>query len=54
MRWIVNYIRSLFCKHDFEHLISIDLYERSSDTMPCGHKYVYRCKKCGYTQKIRV
>lgn len=45
MRWIINYIRSCFCKHETELL-----WEH---TNACTYYAVFRCKKCGYTQKIR-
>lgn len=50
MRWIVNYIRSLFCAHDWELIfrnnVETDLGERFS-------LKVYRCKKYGYHKKYR-
>lgn len=44
---IINYIRSCFCKHEWE-LIS-DVFIKGD----CGgyHCETYRCKKCGYTVK---
>lgn len=47
MRWLINYIRSCFCKHDWELIID----ERyGTDIVPYITK-VYRCKKCGYSKK---
>lgn len=46
MRWIINYIRSCFCKHEMEFLWE---YNKPSS---CYYWAVFRCKKCGYTQKI--
>lgn len=48
MRELINYIRSCFCKHDWELLRETDIYLCSGDKMPMGHKWTYRCKKCGY------
>ncbi len=44
MRKLINYIRSCFCKHEFELIFNaegITLYRK-----------VYRCRKCGYVQKV--
>lgn len=52
MRWLINYIRSCFCKHDFE------LIFKGSTTVTKPGKVTkkynirkYRCKKCGYEMK---
>jgi hypothetical protein len=46
MKYIVNYIRQLFCKHDW-------LTEESKVDHECGTatRVYMRCKKCGYHQK---
>lgn len=51
MKTIINYIRSIFCKHDFEligytHLLYVG--------KPAGARKTYRCKKCGYVQKVKI
>lgn len=46
MRWIINYIRSCFCKHEMELL-----WEHNRPDS-CYYWAVFRCKNCGYTQKI--
>lgn len=52
MRWIVNYIRSCCCTHDWE--LIHDGFVRGadgwSDSFYCK---VYRCKKCGYSKKYK-
>lgn len=50
MRWIINYLRSCFCKHDWEkEEIIIDNYKDewggSKTNWP---KVSATCKKCGY------
>ena len=50
MRWIVEYIKSLFCKHDMtvEEIIikhSINGWGRERKDYPKVGMY---CKKCGY------
>ena len=49
MRWIVNYFRQVFCKHDFEY---DEVWMTKGDGFGgIGYRgeVVYkRCKKCGY------
>lgn len=53
MRWLINYIRSCFCKHEWECLASnVNVFEGNGD-LPAYHKWVYRCKKCGYSKTIK-
>lgn len=47
MRWLINYIKSCFCEHDME--LIIDNYMHPSRKQ--NRIKVYRCKKCGYSQK---
>lgn len=47
MRWIINYIRSCFCHHDWE--LIIDSYKYPSARQ--DRIKVYRCTKCGYSKK---
>lgn len=47
MRWLINYIRSCFCKHDLK--FEEEWCERKSDLGDrCGDKVSVTCKKCGY------
>ena len=52
MRWLINYIRSCFCKHDWEKLkeasMMVDDYE-----LPVGTKWIYRCRKCRCNKKFQ-
>ena len=46
---IIDYIRSCFCKHDWELVRDAIVYDNTfevSHGLPKGHKYVYICKKC--------
>lgn len=52
MRRLINYIRSCFCKHDWEMLQISDVYMNGTDKYPCKRIWTYRCKKCGYAQTI--
>lgn len=53
MRWLINYIRSCFCKHEWELLEKTtvqrdtDYYGRKVERHNIGTKWLYRCKKCG-------
>jgi len=53
MRTIFLYIRSLFCRHDWELIREVGLYNNARDNMPYAELMVYRCKKCGFVQKIK-
>lgn len=48
MRWLINYIRSRFCKHDWELLEKANVYLDGNNTdIKDYSKWIYRCKKCG-------
>lgn len=54
MRFLINYIRSCFCKHEWECIKGdIAVYDRKHD-LPVGFEWVYRCKKCGCVNKIET
>lgn len=48
MRKFINYLRSCFCKHDWE-LLSYKVAQKATYefTIP-EQKWTYCCKKCGY------
>lgn len=54
MRWLIDYIRSCFCKHEWEKLhetkvySNTDYFGRTIEPVYIGNKWTYRCKKCGY------
>lgn len=53
MRWLINYIRSCFCKHEWE-LVKHEEAERSEYTwLTKRHDWIYRCKKCWYMKTYR-
>ncbi len=49
MRWLINYLRECFCKHDFEITQQKQMrawvkgWQKTDDI-----KVFYICKKCGY------
>lgn len=49
MRTLINYLRSCFCKHDWEEVKHAVMYSPNplDRDIPIGDKWVYRCKKCG-------
>ena len=53
LRKLIQYFRSCFCNHDWEHLNSVNIFENNYSERPYVHKEIYRCKKCGYVQKIK-
>lgn len=54
MRWLINYIRSCFCKHEWELLDQIKVFDQDkSMKVPDHYEWIYRCKKCGYCNKIK-
>lgn len=53
MKWIINYIRSCFCKHEWECIAENRLWANENDKMPYACQKVYRCQKCGYIQKVK-
>lgn len=52
MRIIINYIRSCFCEHEWDLLGEYTVYNNFTNK-PVYDKYIYRCKKCGYAQKVK-
>ena len=52
MRTLINYIRSCFCKHDWELLANSLVYEGDYDKRAVERVWIYRCKKCGCRNKI--
>lgn len=52
MQWIINCIRSCFCKHDFELLSRCGVVDYKDD-LPYRYEWIYRCRKCGFVQKIK-
>lgn len=55
MRWLINYIRSCFCKHEWELLKEYKVWDGDNPyaKYPKGTQWVYRCKKCGWHKIIK-
>ena len=43
---MIDWIRSLFCKHEWEHISDVRVYENDYSQRPCGREKVFYCKKC--------
>lgn len=54
MRTIINYIRSLFCKHDWEYLGKTEHFSSDSSELPYKITQRWRCRKCGYIMKSEL
>lgn len=54
MRLIINYIRSCFCKHDWELLCESNYYDKENSSLSLYTIKTFRCKKCGYAKKYKV
>ncbi len=53
LRFIVTYIRSLLCPHDWELIGKITYRDPfNGQVWKCVH--TYRCKKCGYVQRVEL
>lgn len=56
MRTLINYIRSCFCKHDWECLLeNAPVYyntNKGNIQIPDNRIWLYRCKKCGCKNKV--
>ena len=50
MRTLINYIRSCFCKHEWELIFNAKVETDYGSTF--GVK-TYRCTKCGYHKKYK-
>ncbi len=54
IRWLINYLRQCFCIHEWELLGENIIYDSQDAQKPIATRYTYRCKKCGYSQRIRL
>lgn len=56
MRWLINYIRSCFCKHDWELIFDTQVHGEKLDgsryEYPLYRVKTYRCKKMWNGEEI--
>lgn len=50
LRAIFNYMRGCRCKHDFEFLAEVETHGFFGN----HYRYIYRCKRCGFIQRVRL
>lgn len=50
MRWLIQYIRSCFCTHDWELIFDSYISVDNGETYSCK---TYRCKKYGYSRRYK-
>lgn len=46
MSWLIDKVRSWFCKHEWELLQKTNVYNNIQSGIPSGFEWVYVCKKC--------
>lgn len=51
MRFIINYLMSCFCEHEWERIYDVPV--ESFIHYKMYHEIKYRCKKCGYEKIIK-
>jgi hypothetical protein len=54
MRTLINYIRSCFCKHEWECLMENAPMYKQDYKYPIKRAWLYRCKKCGCKNKVTL
>lgn len=52
MRWLINYVRSCFCSHEWEVIFNTVVKDENNITI--NHIKTYRCKKCGVEKKYKA
>jgi hypothetical protein len=54
MRQIIDYIRSWFCRHEWECLMEcVPVYEDAFAIRPSYYKWLYVCKKCKHKKIVK-
>ena len=53
MNWLIEYFRKSFCRHDWEFLAKNTVYSDPDTKLPISHVWIYRCRKCGKTNKVK-
>ena len=54
MRTLINYLRRCFCKHEFEFIKEVRVYENIHFSRPHTVRRTYMCNKCGYVKQIKL
>jgi len=53
MTWIIARVRMWFCRHEWEALGDAEIYESWGGDLPSRRVRTYRCRKCGYVQRVK-
>lgn len=53
MRWLINYIRSCFCKHEWELIKHIEAENSGYPWKIKRNEWMYRCNQCGCSKIIK-
>lgn len=51
---MIQWFRSWFCKHEFEHVNSTDIAVCGMFNTNTHYIDTYICKKCGWIRKVRT
>lgn len=52
MKWLYRIISLLYgCRHKWDVINVVDVYEASYSSRPCARKYIMKCTKCGKITK---
>lgn len=55
MGWLIDKIRSWFCKHEWECLMEeVPVYGSSLEQYPIHYKWIYVCKKCKRKKIVKI
>ena len=52
MRGLVQYIRSLFCRHEFEEVGTVRIFSSFDDGRVVENRKTFFCRKCGYGRRV--
>jgi hypothetical protein len=54
MRTLINYIRSCFCKHEWEYLMENAPVYQDGHESSIKRIWLYRCRKCGCKNQVTL
>lgn len=55
MTWLINLIRAWFCHHEYKMIHQGRIFDHSvSVKMPICYEYIYLCRKCAHTKRVKT
>lgn len=54
MKWLIDYIRSCICKHDWVGIRDTVVYEDEFSKRPIKTMRTYECSKCKAVKRRRI